>query len=171
MVGAIVVLANGTAVNCSSTENQDLFWALRGAGSSFGIVHTFYFNTFAAPAQTTAFQANLAWSSTSSCTSGWSALQDWLQAGNMPKEMNFRIFGSSYSAQIQGLYHGSQSALTSAIQPLMSKLGTSLSQVRQTDWQGGFAAYDNGDTVDVSHPYNMVSHSPSDGLTLPVPFC
>lgn len=155
MVGATVVLANATVVNCSATEHQDLFWALRGAGSSFGVVHTFYFNTFAAPPQTVAFQANLPWNSASSCASGWSALQDWIQAGNMPPELNFRIFGGGYQTQIQGLYHGPQSGLTAAIQPLMSKLGTSLSQVQQTDWNGGFAAYDNGDKVDASYPYNQ----------------
>jgi FAD/FMN-containing dehydrogenase len=41
MTGATVVLANSTVVNCSLTENADLFWALRGAGSSFGIVTSF----------------------------------------------------------------------------------------------------------------------------------
>ncbi|KIH91154.1 chitooligosaccharide oxidase [Sporothrix brasiliensis 5110] len=155
MVGATVVLANATVVNCSATENADLFWALRGAGSSFGVVHTFYFNTFAAPPQTTAFQVNLPWSSAGDCANGWSALQDWLSAGSMPAELNFRIFGSSYQTQIQGLYHGGQAALQTAMQPLLGKLGASLSQVQQTDWVGGFAAYDNGDTVDASHPYNQ----------------
>ncbi|KAK3324852.1 hypothetical protein B0H66DRAFT_471114 [Apodospora peruviana] len=33
-----IVTASGEAVTASSTENVDLFWAIRGAGSSFGIV-------------------------------------------------------------------------------------------------------------------------------------
>jgi alkanesulfonate monooxygenase SsuD/methylene tetrahydromethanopterin reductase-like flavin-dependent oxidoreductase (luciferase family) len=38
-----LVLADGTAVRASDTENADLFWAVRGAGSSFGIVTAFEF--------------------------------------------------------------------------------------------------------------------------------
>lgn len=38
ILSARVVLANGTAVKTSNTENSDLFWALRGAGHNFGVV-------------------------------------------------------------------------------------------------------------------------------------
>lgn len=38
MLKARVILANGTIINTSNTENPDLFWALRGAGHNFGIV-------------------------------------------------------------------------------------------------------------------------------------
>lgn len=38
LLSARVVTASGSLVTASKTENSDLFWALRGAGSNFGIV-------------------------------------------------------------------------------------------------------------------------------------
>lgn len=35
---ATVVLANGQIVRCSSANESDLFWAIRGGASQFGIV-------------------------------------------------------------------------------------------------------------------------------------
>ncbi|KAK3374823.1 hypothetical protein B0H63DRAFT_437697 [Podospora didyma] len=155
IVGATVVLANGTVVNASETENSDLFWALRGAGSNFGIVAVFKFATFAAPSQVTAFQINLPWNSASAIASGWAQLQDWTQ-NTMPKELNARVFGSGSQTQLQGLYHGNSAALRTAIQPLLSKMGVSLSNAQQYDWMGAFSYYTYGGQVDVTHPYNSV---------------
>lgn len=160
---ATVVLANATVVEASETVNPDLFWAIRGSGSNFGIVSTFKFRTFAAPSQVTVFSVNLPWNSGSAIATGWAAMQDWIVAGNMPKEMNFRVFGSPSQTQLQGMYHGDSNSLRTAIQPLLSKLGASLSQAQQQDWMGAFTYYTYGsaNAVDVSYPYNMVGlHSP-----------
>ena len=43
LVSAQVVLADGTLLTASATENPDLFWAVRGAGANFGIVVSFEF--------------------------------------------------------------------------------------------------------------------------------
>jgi hypothetical protein len=42
-VGAEVVTADGDVVRASEDENADLFWAIRGGGSNFGIVTEFEF--------------------------------------------------------------------------------------------------------------------------------
>ncbi|KDN34598.1 hypothetical protein RSAG8_12297, partial [Rhizoctonia solani AG-8 WAC10335] len=49
VTSAEIVLANGTLTTASATENPDLFWALRGAGASYGIVTEWTFSTLAAP--------------------------------------------------------------------------------------------------------------------------
>ncbi len=43
LISADVVIADGTLLRTSPTENADLFWALRGAGANFGVVTSFEF--------------------------------------------------------------------------------------------------------------------------------
>lgn len=50
LISAVMVNAKGQTLNCSETENQDLFWALRGGGAgSFGIVTQLQFKTHKVP--------------------------------------------------------------------------------------------------------------------------
>ncbi|PVH98462.1 Glucooligosaccharide oxidase [Periconia macrospinosa] len=51
IVAVDVVLADGSLVKADFEENSDLFWALRGAADSFGIITNFYLRTQAAPEQ------------------------------------------------------------------------------------------------------------------------
>jgi FAD/FMN-containing dehydrogenase len=43
LLGVDLVLADGRFVTASSDENEDLFWAVRGGGGSFGVVTSFLF--------------------------------------------------------------------------------------------------------------------------------
>jgi FAD/FMN-containing dehydrogenase len=53
LVGAQVVLAEGTVVDCDLDRRPDLFWALRGAGGGqFGVVTSLWFDTVPEPLTT-----------------------------------------------------------------------------------------------------------------------
>ncbi|KAI4140180.1 MAG: hypothetical protein L6R39_005907, partial [Caloplaca ligustica] len=49
IVALDVVLANGSYIHATSTAYPDIYYALRGAADSFGIVTTFYLQTQPAP--------------------------------------------------------------------------------------------------------------------------
>lgn len=51
-----MVLANGSVVKASETENSDLFWALKGGGNNFGIVTKVVIEVFRSPPTWYTFQ-------------------------------------------------------------------------------------------------------------------
>ncbi|KUJ24620.1 FAD-binding domain-containing protein [Mollisia scopiformis] len=141
LVSATVVLANSTIVNASTTENSDLFWAIRGAGASFGIITEYRFQTFAAPNSNTVFSYTINPSSASQAAKIHSALQSYANSTSMPAEMNMRLFISPGSFNLEGIYYGSQSAFQSAVSPLLSQLGIGYGQVQTMGWIAGLSNF------------------------------
>ena len=43
LMGATIVTADGKVRELSATKNEDLFWAIRGCGTNFGVIYEFIY--------------------------------------------------------------------------------------------------------------------------------
>ena len=116
-----LVLANGTSVQASSSQNKDLFWAMRGAGPGLAVVTSFKLKTFAAPS------VNINWSYTypfKTAAFGAKALSITQKWGleSAPKELGYGVVISPGNIVIRGVYYGSQSTFKTIIAPLLALL-------------------------------------------------
>ncbi|KAH8879815.1 carbohydrate oxidase from Microdochium Nivale in complex with substrate analogue [Thozetella sp. PMI_491] len=135
VVGATVVLADGSIVEASETQHPDLFWGLRGAGSNFGIVAEWRLKTFEAPSSLTWFGVTLGWDK-DTAVAGLEALEQYAKH-EMPAEINFRV--SDYSRGnpgIEGLYYGTDAEMREAIAPLLTKAApkANITDSRSVTW-------------------------------------
>ena len=122
LVSADVVLANGSFVTASKTKNSDLFWALRGAGSSYGIVTALRFQTFTAPENNTVFNYGFNWNQTQ-VRNAYAVLQDFANT-TAPTELNMRLYINPYSITLIGVYYGSQADFKALMAPILTRLGS-----------------------------------------------
>ncbi|KAL8376693.1 hypothetical protein RB595_007692 [Gaeumannomyces hyphopodioides] len=165
LVGATVVLANSTAVTCSEADNPDLFWAIRGAGSSMGVVAEFRFKTFEAPTEVTYFIAQVPWKQ-DTAVEGFKSLQEYV-VSQMPNELNMRLFISRQFANLEGLYYGSKAGLQEALAPLLKSTGARL-QLSQTDgWLGQLKHFGGGLSLDQTRPYGKTETFYSSSIYTP----
>lgn len=154
IVGATVVLANSTIVNCSATENADLFWALRGAGGSFGVVTEFKFDTFEVPDKLTYFVAPVQWPTEARALVGLRAVQEFAQT--MPAELNMRLFIASRFVNLEGLYYGDKEGLQAALAPLMKVTNATLALAKTGDWLDQVKHFGGGSNIDQRWPHEEV---------------
>jgi FAD/FMN-containing dehydrogenase len=86
LVGAQVVLANGSVVDCDHDHAPDLFWALRGAGGGqFGVVTSLRFDTVPEP-MTTRIEAHWSDIALEELAAAWQA-----RAPDAPDELTVNL--------------------------------------------------------------------------------
>ncbi|KAF0645394.1 hypothetical protein FPSE5266_09917 [Fusarium pseudograminearum] len=153
-LGATIVLANGTIRYAADWEYYDLTWALRGAGSSFGIVAELGFQTFAAPETVTPFSIELDWDE-NEAVEGLLAMQKF--AVTAPKELNMQIYMGPSGQTIQGVYYGTRANLNTALRPLLGDLGAQISTASTGGWIQMLSKYANGQALDQRRPYDQHS--------------
>ncbi|KAI9797811.1 MAG: hypothetical protein M1833_005314 [Piccolia ochrophora] len=107
IVGMEVILADGKFVNATPSSNLDLFYALRGAASSFGIITTFYLQTQPAPDTVVNFAFSIpdARRSTTAAVGAFSRLQEFaLNASVVNRQLAFGVYLAPGTFTLSGTY-------------------------------------------------------------------
>ncbi|KAG8920485.1 hypothetical protein FRC02_000879 [Tulasnella sp. 418] len=129
VVAAEVVLADGTVATASDTSNSDLFWALRGAAPSFGIVTAWTFATLPAPTQNINWNIDYSSSlSKSKAVQAILALQTFAASNPSDKlSVVSPLSGDSsgISISFSGTFYGSEADFLKAITPFKNSLPSS----------------------------------------------
>ncbi len=103
-----VVLANSSTVKASASQNADLFFAVKGAGASIGIVTEFVLET--KPAPTTVVSYTYSWAAVDSDSRAqlMKAWQTWVYDPAVPWELSSTLTISSSGIVLYGTFIGTQ---------------------------------------------------------------
>ncbi|KAF1997187.1 Glucooligosaccharide oxidase [Amniculicola lignicola CBS 123094] len=120
IVGAEVVLADGSLVYASANQNFELYWAIRGAAESFGIITSFKFQTRNAPESVTYFQFQ--WSglfkSKTDFVKTFLHIQDFATNGTVvDNRISFGIYMDGTVVSLGGAFFGSVEEFEQRVKP------------------------------------------------------
>ncbi|KAF3935463.1 hypothetical protein ABW20_dc0108688 [Dactylellina cionopaga] len=148
-----VVTAKGSVIRARKNYNPDLFWALKGAAPSFGIITTFWFKTYAVPENIVNYSYSFEGLSPNAAAAAFMTIQNF--AKTAPKELGLGVslWGNGVNFELSGAYYGkSQQQFTALFQPLLSKLPAfSRSDVNMKGWINTLLRFaGNGGTLKVA---------------------
>ena len=154
IVAADVVLADGSLVHASDTEYPDIFWAIRGAAESFGIVTNFYLRTQEAPQAVTYFSfrwGDVLFEDKKAFTDTFLHIQDFsTNASVVDNRISYGIFLDGVETyNLGGTFFGSVDEFNNEIQPEFLRTLPTPKQivVESYDWIGYLKLMSDRDNI------------------------
>ena len=108
VIAVQVVLAGGSIVRASATENPDVFFAIRGAAASFGVVTEFTVRTHAAPQEAVRYSYSLEVGSFASMAQTFKNWQNLISDPNLSRKLYTQVTLCGAGMIISGTYFGSK---------------------------------------------------------------
>ncbi|KAL9052282.1 MAG: hypothetical protein Q9162_005484 [Coniocarpon cinnabarinum] len=140
--GLDVVLVNGSILHVNDTQQGELFWGLRGAADSLGVISNFYFKTFEAPQASVYFSYAFCpgvYNGTGAIAAQiMQHLQDFaLNASVIDSRIGFGVYIDPSSFSLSGLFFGSEEEYAGKIRgELLRGLPQATESVQVLDWRG-----------------------------------
>lgn len=103
-----VVTADGEIQRASETENSDLFWALRGAGASFGVITEFVVKTHAEPGDVVEYSYSFSFGTQSEMASVYQQWQELIGDPDMDRRFSSLFIAEPLGAIITGTFYGTE---------------------------------------------------------------
>jgi hypothetical protein len=103
-----VVLADSSIKRASEKENPDLFWALRGAGASFGVITEFVCRTEPEPGEAIQFSYSFTAGSWTSMAPLFKKWQAFCADPNLTRKFASQVILTEIGMIISGTYYGTQ---------------------------------------------------------------
>ncbi|KAJ7089854.1 hypothetical protein B0H15DRAFT_274600 [Mycena belliarum] len=103
-----IVLANGTVTRASATQNPDVFWAVKGAAASFGIVTEFVFLTRPEPPNAVIYSYTLKLGKHSGLAATFAAWQDIVADPMLDRKLASQVVIFELGMIISGTYFGTR---------------------------------------------------------------
>ncbi|OBT76709.1 hypothetical protein VF21_03920 [Pseudogymnoascus sp. 05NY08] len=103
-----IVLADSTIKRCSATENIDIFWAVKGAAASFGVVTEFKLRTEPEPGEVVEFEYSFTVGSFASQAAVFKRWQSLVADPELTRKFATKVAISAAGMIISGTYFGSQ---------------------------------------------------------------
>jgi FAD/FMN-containing dehydrogenase len=178
LIRAQIVLADGRILECDENHNEDLFWALRGAGAgNFGVVTSLAFRTV--PAQeATNFHVAWPYSHTAAVIEAW---QGWAPLGPDELAASLKVTATGNveeppSVDVYGAVLGTESDAADLLDELVVRTGSdptfasrklmSFLETRRYWANLGAAEDEAGESAHLQHPHLF---SKSEFFRRPVP--
>ncbi|KAK0638554.1 hypothetical protein B0T16DRAFT_338471 [Cercophora newfieldiana] len=123
IVALDVVLANGSFIRANERSHPEVYWALRGAADSFGIVTTFHLQTSLAPSRVVQWEFSFprALASVSAAVRAFRGVQDFALSATVDRNLGLgvNIADNAASFVVHGTYLGSIAAFNATIVPAL----------------------------------------------------
>jgi len=108
VVEAQVVLANSSIVTASPSKYPEIFWALKGAGASFGVITEFKFRTHPAPGDVVEYSYTFSPRPYSGLAARFKAWQNLISDPGLSHKFASQVLISEVGMVISGTYFGTE---------------------------------------------------------------